>query len=260
MTFKIYQVDAFADGVFSGNPAAVVLLQTWLPSELMQQIALENNLSETAFLVKKSADNYTVRWFTPKIEVDLCGHATLASAHVLFNHVGTIGKKITFKSNSGDLTAEKRGDFIWLDFPANPPRPVSIPREIPEALGVMPKYTGINTDLLVVVDSERTVSDIRPDMKIIEKMDVRGVIVTAAGIQDDFVSRFFAPAVGVPEDPVTGSAHTVLAPYWAKKLGKTILSARQLSERGGRVKCRVEKDRVLLGGMAVTYLEGEIRL
>lgn len=260
MRFKIFQIDAFADAVFSGNPAAVVPLDNWIPAEMMQQIAMENNLSETAFIVKNSSDKYSIRWFTPKTEVDLCGHATLASAHVLFNHIGTIGSKITFDSKSGELSATRDGSFIWLDFPSNPPRPVSMPREVPEALGVMPKFTGLNKDLLVVVDSERMVADVRPDMEVIKQMDVRGIILTAKGNQEDFVSRFFAPGVGVPEDPVTGSAHTVLTPYWASKLGKNTLNARQISERGGRLKCTLNGDRVLLGGMAVTYLEGEINV
>lgn len=260
MTFKLFQIDAFADGVFSGNPAAVVPLESWLPTELMQQIAMENNLSETAFIVKEGNDHYSIRWFTPKTEVDLCGHATLASAHVLFNHIGTIGSKVTFDSNSGELSATKRSDFIWLDFPSKPPKPVSMPKQIPEAFGVMPIYTGLNTDLLVVVDSERTVASVRPDMRIIKQIDARGVILTAKGNQEDFVSRFFAPSVGVPEDPVTGSSHTVLTPYWASKLGKNELNARQISERGGRLKCRLDNDRVLIGGMAVTYLKGEIKV
>ena len=260
MTFTLYQIDAFADAVFSGNPAAVIPLDNWIPAELMQQIALENNLSETAFIVQTGDKNYEIRWFTPTTEVDLCGHATLASAHALFEHIGTVGNKIEFSSKSGTLKVEKRGEFIWLDFPSQPPRPVSMPKELPEALGVIPIFTGYNTDLIVVVDSERTVQNLNPDFEILKRLQARGVIVTAKGNQEDFVSRFFAPAVGVPEDPVTGSAHTVLIPYWSRKLDKKKLTARQISRRSGRLLCEDHGDRVLIGGRAVTYLEGTINV
>ncbi len=255
---NIYQVDAFAENVFAGNPASVIPLDTWPDVEKMQNIATENNVSETAFFVKTGNGTFDIRWFTPETEVNLCGHATLAAAHVLYNHLGFEKDKIRFSSKSGDLFVEKKDDLYWLDFPAQPPEPISIPKLLPEAIGVIPKYTGVNTDLLVEVENEDIVRSLKPDLLILKKMEVRGVIITARGNDFDFVSRFFAPKVGVPEDPVTGSAHTVLTPYWAKKLGKSDLNAYQVSKRGGRLRCKNRGDRVKIGGPATTYLTGSI--
>jgi PhzF family phenazine biosynthesis protein len=257
---KIYQVDAFTEKVFSGNPAAVVPLESWPEDSVMQQIAGENNLSETAFFVPEKGGGYRIRWFTPVTEVDLCGHATLATAHVLYTHLDCKDSEVRFQSNSGELTVSMRDGLYWLNFPSKPPEAIPVPKLIPEALGTVPLYTGVNTDLLVLVQNEEMVRDMRPDMLILKKMEVRGVIITAASDRDDtdFVSRFFAPGVGVPEDPVTGSAHTVLTPFWARRLGKTQLKARQVSERGGLLECISAGERVHIGGSAVTYLTGNI--
>lgn len=255
---NIFQVDAFTKTVFTGNPAAVVPLKKWLDDETMQNIAIENNLSETAFFVKQDNGSFKIRWFTPETEVDLCGHATLASAHVLFNHLGYDDKTITFLSNSGPLTVEERNDLLWMNFPSNPPEPIPVPKLIPEAIGIIPLYTGINTDLLILVQDEEALRGLKPDLLILKKMEARGVIVTAPGKDVDFISRFFAPKVGVSEDPVTGSAHTVLTPFWSRRLRKKELNARQVSKRGGLLKCIQKKDRVEIGGSAVTYLTGSI--
>lgn len=257
---NIYQVDAFTGKVFSGNPAAVVPLEKWLNVDVMQQIASENNLSETAFFVQEADGAYKIRWFTPETEVDLCGHATLASAHVLFTHLNFDKPIIRFHSKSGELTVKRENGLYWMDFPSNPPDPIPVPKLIPEALGTIPIYTGVNTDLLVLLQDEKTVKELRPDLLILKKMEVRGVIVTAPADDSDvdFVSRFFAPAVGVPEDPVTGSAHTVLAPFWSKRLGKKELKAKQVSKRGGTIHCIQKEGRVEIGGLAVSYLTGKI--
>lgn len=257
---KLFQVDAFTERVFSGNPAAVVPLEQWIGEEVMQKIAQENNLSETAFFVKEGDGGYRIRWFTPSTEVDLCGHATLASAHVLFTHLGFGGKMIRFQSNSGELTVERREGLYWMNFPSNPPEPIPVPKLLPEAIGTIPTYTGVNTDLLILMNNESMVRDCKPDLLILKKMEVRGVIITAPSKEEgiDFVSRFFAPSVGVPEDPVTGSAHTVLTPFWAKRLRKGELRGRQVSERGGVLNCRQLGERVEIGGSAVTYMTGNL--
>jgi len=258
---EIYQVDAFSDSLFAGNPAAIVPLKKWLNGEDMQQIASENNLSETAFFVKEKEGEFKIRWFTPETEVDLCGHATLAAAHVLYQHLGfDTEKTVNFLSHSGKLTVEKTNGMYWLNFPAKPPKAVSAPKLLPEAIGTIPLYTGTNTDLLVLVENEAIVRKMNPDLAILKRLDVRGVIITAKSddAQYDFVSRFFAPAVGVPEDPVTGSAHTILTPFWSKRLGKENLVGRQLSKRGGTLRCSLIGDRVRIGGSAVTYLTGRI--
>lgn len=257
---EIFQVDAFTKNVFSGNPAAVVPLDEWPSRDTMQMIASENNLSETAFYVPEKGGSFRIRWFTPTTEVDLCGHATLASAHVLFSHQGYSEKTIRFQSNSGELTVEKRDDLYWMNFPAQPPDAIPVPKLIPDAIGTIPIYTGMNVDLLILVHDEETVAKMKPDLQLLEKMEARGVIVTARGNNVDFVSRFFAPNVGVPEDPVTGSAHTVLTPFWAKKLGKDRLKARQLSKRGGVIHCSNLGKRVEIGGSAVTYMKGSIQV
>lgn len=255
---KIYQVDAFTDQVFSGNPAAVVPLEKWLDGAGMQRISAENNLSETAYFVKEPDGKYRIRWFTPQTEVDLCGHATLASAHVLYEHLNFEGEKVIFHSKSGELTVQKKSNSYWMNFPSNPPSPIPVPKILPEAIGTIPLYTGVNTDLLVLLQDEESVNSVKPDFSLLERLEVRGIIVTAPGNDYDFVSRFFAPAVGINEDPVTGSAHTVLTPFWAKRLGKSTLSARQLSKRGGDLTCIHKGSRVEIGGRAVTYMMGDI--
>ena len=259
---RIFQVDAFTDTVFKGNPAAVIPLQEWPDDRTLQQIAAENNLSETAYFFENKDGSYQLRWFTPETEVDLCGHATLASAHILFEQLNHQKKEITFHTKSGKLTVQKRDDMYIMDFPSNPPKPVPVPKLLPEAIGIIPIYTGVNIDMLVLVQSEQDVRDIKPDMPLLKKMEVRGVIVTAPADepQTDFVSRFFAPAVGVPEDPVTGSAHTVLTPFWAKRLGKNELRGMQISTRGGDLICIQKEGRVEIGGKAVTYMAGEITI
>lgn len=257
---KLYQVDAFTDEVFSGNPAAVIPLEEWLDADAMQNIAAENNLSETAYFVKEPDGTFTIRWFTPKTEVDICGHATLASAHVLFEHRDFDGEKVVFQSKSGELTVEKREDIYWMNFPATPPEPIPVPKLLPDAIGTIPIFTGVNRDMIVLLHDEETVQTLKPDYGLLERMEVRGIVVTAEGNDCDFVSRYFAPSMGIYEDPVTGSAHTLLAPFWGKRLGKSSLNARQISKRGGNIQCNQKGDRVEIGGSAVTYMIGEINI
>ncbi len=259
MEMKIYQVDAFAEKVFSGNPAAVCPLEVWLEDNVLQQIAMENNLAETAFYVREQ-DRFQIRWFTPSVEVDLCGHATLAAAYVLFNHEGFTGGQVHFYSpRSGNLMVKKEDDALILDFPADHYEPAGITAEITACFDIKPlaAYRG-KTDLLLVFGNENDIRHIRPSLDRIEKLKVRGVIVTARGNEVDFVSRFFAPQSGVNEDPVTGSAHTTLAPFWGQQLGKEELSAVQLSARGGFLTCYLKGDRVEIRGKAKLYLKGEI--
>lgn len=256
---KIYQVDAFADKVFSGNPAAVCPLEQWLSDDIMLKIAAENNLAETAFYVK-DGDRYQLRWFTPTTEVDLCGHATLAAAFVLFNHEGHRGDTIHFFSpRSGVLTVSREADLITLDFPTDTFSPVDLSDEILQCFDQKPRlaFKG-KTDYMLVFDNEEQVQHINPSFDKIAKLDVRGVIVTAKGNDVDFVSRFFAPQSGVNEDAVTGSAHTTLTPYWSKQLNKTELKAVQLSERKGFLLCRCPGNRTQISGQAQLYLTGEI--
>ncbi|PSL07680.1 PhzF family phenazine biosynthesis protein [Cecembia rubra] len=258
---KIYQVDAFTDHVFGGNPAAVVPLRHWLSDDLLQKIALENNLSETAFFVK-DGDKYLIRWFTPTVEVDLCGHATLASAHVLFHHEAHPFGSIDFYSpRSGELKVHLKDGRITLDFPKDDIKEIPLSDELlscfePRAIQA---FRG-KSDVVLVFRSETEIRNLRFDLTQIEKIPARGVIVTAKGENVDFVSRFFGPQVGVPEDPVTGSAHTTLIPLWAEKLGKTKLIAQQLSARGGELICELMGERVAISGKAVTYMEGRILL
>jgi len=261
MKIKIYQVDAFTSKVFKGNPAAVCLLDRWIGDSVMQQISAENNLSETAFLVR-SAEYVEIRWFTPVAEVDLCGHATLAAAHVLFTE-GIIGtERIEFRSNrSGILPVERRGEELILDFPLDTLEEVTAPRDILEALKRPPLKTFRGrSDYMFIYASQSEVEQLKPDFESLKKLGSRGVIVTSLGNRVHFVSRFFAPGVGINEDPVTGSAHTTLAAYWAKVLDKKKLKARQLSNRGGEISCEVKGDRVRISGNAVTYLRGEIEV
>jgi PhzF family phenazine biosynthesis protein len=260
MRLPIYQVDAFTDRLFAGNPAAVVLCDAALPVDAMQNIAAENNLSETAFVVLTES-GHQIRWFTPTVEVDLCGHATLAAAHVIFNHLKFSGKTVSFSSKSGPLLVRRAGEILYLDFPADSIRTVDPMEPLISGLGVMPAelYRG-RDDFLAIFENEDRIARLAPDMALISKLTARGVIVSSIGDEVDFVSRFFGPQSGVPEDPVTGSAHTTLIPYWSKKLAKTNLRARQISGRGGDLKCQNLGQRVEIGGQAVTYLVGEIFL
>jgi PhzF family phenazine biosynthesis protein len=255
----IYQVDAFTDEIFKGNPAAVCPLKAWLNDEVMQKIAMENNLSETAFYIKDGKD-YQIRWFTPTVEVDLCGHATLASAFVLFNYDNHYGNEIRFKSlMSGDLLVAKNRDLLTLNFPADIIMPVEISKEITECFNIKPTlvFKG-KTDYMLVFDSRAEIEGLVPDLSKIRNLDCRGIIVTAPGENVDFVSRFFGPQSGVDEDPVTGSAHTTLTPYWSQRLGKESLSAIQLSARKGFLKCKIKGNRVFISGNCRLYLKGEI--
>lgn len=257
----MYQVDAFASKLFEGNPAAVVPLDEWLPDELMQQIAEENNLSETAYFVEEKEGVYGLRWFTPTVEVDLCGHATLASAHVLFNELGYTGKQIRFQTRSGELIIEKQEERLVMNFPADDMPQTKAPGTLFKALGIPPSAEVYKTDdYMLILNSEAEVAALEPDMNLLKTVEARGVIVTAPGDEVDFVSRFFTPQSGVDEDPVTGSAHTKSTPYWSRRLGKGTLKARQISRRGGDLTCRMLGDRVEISGEALTYMKGEIRL
>jgi PhzF family phenazine biosynthesis protein len=258
MKGKVYIANAFSKEKFGGNPAAVVPLETWVPDNLMQQIAAQNNLAETAFIVPVGKE-YHIRWFTPTIEVDLCGHATLASAHILFNHLGYLQEEIVFHSKSGVLRVGNRKDGnITLDFPADEPHKVDDDAMIERALGVIP--LGVYTskfDDMAVLENQAAIERLKPDLSLVSKLKSRGLIVTAAGNESDFVSRCFFPQSGIDEDPVTGSAHCVMVPYWANKKGKNKLTAVQLSARRGYLECELKNDRVLMSGHATTYLEGE---
>src|SRR5579875_2931381 len=243
MELPIYQVDAFSSSVFSGNPAAICPLESWLPDATLQAIATENNLSETAFFVPRDGA-YQLRWFTPGCEVDLCGHATLASAHVLFSELKCGGDTLRFETKSGELLVHREDDRLAMDFPSRPPQPISPDPALVPALGGNPVEVLAARDYLIRYASESEVRALTPDMEALKKIDRFAFIVTAPGENCDFVSRFFAPAKGVPEDPVTGSAHCTLIPYWAERLGKTELHARQVGPRGGELFCRLAGDRV----------------
>lgn len=260
MELRIYQIDAFADRLFGGNPAAVCPLEAWLPDETMQKIAFENNLSETAFYVR-TGGGFHIRWFTPAVEVDLCGHATLATAYVIFTYDRHPGDSIELASKSGVLKVKREGELLVLDFPAGAPSPAPPAPGLIEALGGRPTATlKGKTDYLVVYEAEEEVATLAPDIPALGRVNARGIVVTAPGRQVDFVSRFFAPRVGVAEDPVTGSAHTMLTPYWSARLGKPVLSAMQLSKRQGRLRCRLAGDRVEIAGRAVPYMVGTITI
>ena len=258
MELPIFQVDAFAQRQFEGNPAAVVPLDDWLPDALLQAIAAENNLSETAFFVR-TGERFELRWFTPTAEVDLCGHATLATAHVLFEHLNYPDSVIRFQTRSGILTVQKSTGGLSMDFPAIPSEPIDAPEALIQGLGAEPGQVRAAPDFLAIFDHEQDIVDLAPDFSVLSRLDRRGVIATAPGREHDFVSRCFYPKVGVNEDPVTGSAHCKMAPYWAAELGKNNLIARQLSRRGGTVGCQLQGNRVILTGQAVTYLTGQIR-
>jgi len=260
MKLPLYQIDAFTGRLFTGNPAAVVLCESELSAETMQSIAAENNLAETAFVVTTKI-NHQIRWFTPTVEVDLCGHATLAAAHVIFNHLNLSGNKVSFSSKSGPLHVRQDGEILYLDFPADSISAVKPPEPLINGLGSKPTelYKG-RDDYLAIFDNEDNIISLCPDKALISKVPSRGVIVSSPGSEVDFVSRFFAPQSGIPEDPVTGSAHTTLIPYWSKRLAKKQLRAKQLSKRGGELVCKDLGKRVEIGGRAVTYLVGEISL
>ena len=259
MNIPIYQVDAFTDKLFGGNPAAVCPLEEWLDAELLQNIAAENNLSETGFFVKKERV-FELRWFTPAVEVELCGHGTLASAHVIFNHLGYHEEQIVFSTASGELRVTDKKGLLTLDFPSTPPSPAEAKSELIQGLGMRPKEVHKSRDYLALYESEDDILSLEPNFEVLRELDCLGVIVTAKGKNSDFVSRFFAPAVGINEDPVTGSAHTTLIPLWAARLNKKVLHAYQLSKRKGELFCEDAGERVKIGGHAVTFFKGEITL
>lgn len=261
MRLSLFQVDAFTDRVFAGNPAAVCPLEAWLPDATLQAIAAENNLAETAFFVRDGED-YTLRWFTPTVEVDLCGHATLASAFIVFERLETQRMRVAFRTRkAGTLTVTRDGDRLAMDFPARPPTTIEPPAGLVAALGRTPREVVTARDVVAVLETEDEVRALAPDLAAIAKLDAFAVAVTAPGRDGiDFVSRFFAPAQGIPEDPVTGSVHCTLVPYWAARLGKTRLVARQVSARGGQLWCSLAGDRVVMAGHAVLYLEGAITI
>lgn len=260
MPLRFFQIDAFTSQLFGGNPAGVVPLETWLLDPVLQNIAAENNLSETAFIrPARSRDaDYDLRWFTPNLEMDLCGHATLATAHVLWQHLNDTGQRLRFSTRSGVLAVDCQGDHLILDFPSRPAVRCELTDDVIAALGMRPIEVWDARDLMAVFDSEAHVRSLRPDMEKVAALDAFAVIATAPGQECDFVSRFFAPKAAVPEDPVTGSAHCTLIPYWSRRLDKRELLARQVSARGGELHCRDNGDRVHIGGRCVTYLEGVI--
>lgn len=261
MKLPIFQVDAFTDQAFRGNPAAVCPLEQWLPTDLMQQIAMENAVAETAFFVPLS-QGYEIRWFTPEFEIDLCGHATLASAHVITRHLGNLLPSLRFLSASGELSVTVDERLITLNFPSRPPQPSNLPTVILEAIGQPPTEVLKSRDYVLVFEDEATIRQLKPSQAVLDQinLDPGGVIVTARGETADFVSRFFTPQASIFEDPVTGSAHCSLIPYWSKRLGKAQLLAFQLSPRGGKLVCHNKDERVLIAGEAVTYLEGWITI
>lgn len=259
MELTLYQVDAFASTVFAGNPAAVCPLDAWLPDETMQAIAVENNLSETAFFVPNGGD-FDLRWFTPASEVDLCGHATLGTAFVIACYLEPGRREIRFNSRSGPLTVTREGDLFTLDFPTLAPERIDDDPAVAAALGAAPAELWDAMDMMAVFQSEAQVAALRPDMAKVAALETRGIIATAPGAACDFVSRFFAPKFGIPEDPVTGSAHCILTPYWAGRLGKRRLSARQISRRGGDLVVEDRGKRTLISGRVAPYLEGRIRV
>lgn len=264
MKLRLFQVDAFTPTALAGNPAAVIPLEAWLEDALLQALAIENNLSETAFLVPEG-DGWRLRWFTPGGEVDLCGHATLATAHTLWNELGETREELRFATRSGELTVRADEDGYRMDFPAQPPEEVPLrlreaAAEVVAGLGAEPRELLVSEDWVAIYDNADTVAQLRPDGARLARVGLRGVLASAPGGEHDFVSRCFFPALGIPEDPVTGSAHCQLAPYWAERLGRTQLRARQISARGGDVGCEVRGGRVELTGQAVTFLRGEIEL
>jgi len=259
MKLPYYEISAFTTNPFGGNPAGVCPLERWLPDAVLQGIAANNNLAETAFTAPRG-DDFELRWFTPAVEMDLCGHATLAAASVLFNERGLPGDNVRFHSRSGELNVARAGDMLTLDFPSRPPAPCTVPEALIRGLGAKPSEVLKARDYLAVFASEAEVRALRPDFVALRTLDCLGIIVTAPGGDCDFVSRFFAPAAGVDEDPVTGSAHCTLIPYWATRLGKAKTHARQVSARGGELFCELVGERVRIGGTAMLYLRGEIQV
>ena len=259
MTFPYYQVDAFTDRVFGGNPAGVCLLPSWLPEAMLQKIALENNLSETAFVVRKG-DEFELRWMTPSVEVDLCGHATLAPAFLIFTELQHAAPEIRFHTKSGALGARRDGSRITLDFPAMRASRSDVPAALAGGLGWIPRECWKARDYLAVFETQEEVLSLAPEFAQLATLDCLGVIATAPGRDCDFVSRFFAPGAGIPEDPVTGSAHSTLTPYWAARLGKTQMHARQLSARGGELWLEDRGERVGIGGNCVLYSRSQIEV
>jgi PhzF family phenazine biosynthesis protein len=259
MKLPLFQVDAFTDQLFRGNPAAVCPLDKWLPDETLQAIAAENNLAETAYFVP-SGDAWDLRWFTPTVEIDLCGHATLASAFVIMNHLDTTRTETRFQTRSGELRVTREADLYSLDFPSRHPQRREISEHLVDALGARPLEFWAARDCMAVYATEQDVLALRPNMEKLVALGDFAFIATAPGSTVDFVSRFFAPGAGIPEDPVTGSAHCTLTPYWAGRLGKTVLTARQVSARGGELLVEQRGDRVKISGKAVLYLTGTIYL
>jgi predicted PhzF superfamily epimerase YddE/YHI9 len=257
MSHPMYQVDAFTGELFHGNPAAVVMLPEWLPDATLQAVAAENNLAETAFVVP-AGERFKLRWFTPELEIDLCGHATLASAFALLEHGYAPGPRVVFDSVSGELAVEREGELLVLDFPSRPASTIPMDPAVGAALGAAPVALMKARDVLAVFGTEAEVRALEPDFAALARGDALGVIVTAPGTDCDFVSRFFAPRAGIPEDPVTGSAHCTLVPYWSHRLGKAVLHARQVSARGGELFCEDRGSRVRIAGHAVEYLQGQI--
>ncbi|MHB1056164.1 MAG: PhzF family phenazine biosynthesis protein [Thermoleophilia bacterium] len=261
MKIPFYQVDAFSRSIFGGNPAAVCFSESWPADDVLQNIAAENNLSETAFLVQRSKGHYVLRWFTPTVEIDLCGHATLASAFIIFSFIDSTLSSVDFETASGLLSVAKSGELLSMDFPARKPVPAEVSPSLSQALGTEPMEVLKSRDLLAVFKDESTIKGMIPDFdKLKQIRDTFAIIITAPGEKSDFVSRFFAPNAGIPEDPVTGSAHCTLIPYWADRLKKNHLHAFQLSKRGGELFCENVGDRVRISGTAVLYAKGEIYL
>ncbi|UTR09998.1 PhzF family phenazine biosynthesis protein [Evansella sp. LMS18] len=259
MKLPIYQIDAFTNEQFKGNYAAVCPLEKWISDDLMQKIAAENNLPETSFFVKEG-EGYGLRWFTPTGEIDLCGHATLASAFVIFTYLDKTASEISFSTKSGLLEVTKEDDLLTLLFPSRPGEKCDAPEELIKGLGKKPLEVYKSRDYMAVFETEQDILNLNPDMSELKKLDAAGVIVTAKGTNADFVSRFFAPRLGIEEDPVTGSTHCTLVPYWKQQLGKNEFKAKQLSERGGKIYCTDLGDKIKLAGQAVTYLEGYITI
>jgi PhzF family phenazine biosynthesis protein len=257
MKLPLYQIDAFTSRLFSGNPAAVVPLDAWLPDAVLTAIAAENNLAETAFVIPRQGVS-PLRWFTPTVEVDLCGHATLAAAHVLFRYTFPAARRLAFETRSGVLTVTREGDYLSMDFPSRPGTEVEPSDALLAALGARPREAYQARDVLAILDSESQVRDFKPDFARIAALDSFALTISAPGDTVDYVYRFFAPRQGIPEDPATGSANCTLVPYWAKRLGKSELVARQLSPRGGELRCALRGDRVLIAGRTAEYLRGEI--
>ncbi len=259
MKQQIYQIDAFANRLFEGNPAMVCPLEEWISDDLMQQIAAENNLSETAFFVKSNS-KYALRWFTPKSEVDMCGHATLAAAYVLFECMNYNDEMIIFETKSGDLIVQKEDESFVMDFPVQAITPCNITEQIEKAFGLKPIAVFASMDYIVVFENEKDILNAKPNLTLLKELDLRGVCITSGSKEYDFVTRFFAPKYGIDEDPVTGSAFTQLVSYWHQELGKISFHAKQLSSRGGEIWCELIDDRVKLSGKCIKYLEGEIEI